>query len=210
MLPYTIEPSVNESFLLKEKNIYGKLSDYLPILFIVNTLLVISIFAANIIIDHKKGRDIMLLTKQYSYGKILLSKFAYTGIVLLISTFYLLVSLLISMYLQGHNPEFIYTFYQNGKILTYSLVTIWFMNSVMYFLLGLISISVFYLIASFSKSMLFSLGLSFLTTIIPIILSLTVFKVNYENIFYIDFMLLIISILFLILSCIIFQRSWSK
>ena len=209
-LLYTIEPSVNESFLFKEKNIYGKLLDYLPILFIVNTLLVVSIFAANIIIDHKKGRDMMLLTKQYSYSKIMISKFIYTGTILLITTFYLLVSLLISMYLQGHNPEFIYTFYQNGKIITYSLIIVWFMNSVMYFLLGLISISVFYLIASLSKSMLFSLGLSFIMTIIPIILSLTLFKVSYEIIFYIDFMLFIIGALFLLLSCIVFQRSWSK
>src|SRR5699024_8417095 len=40
-----IEPSVNESFLYNEKNVYGKLLDYLPILFIINTLLVIGAFA---------------------------------------------------------------------------------------------------------------------------------------------------------------------
>lgn len=205
-----IEPSVNESFLYNEKNVYGKLLDYLPILFIINTLLVIGAFAANTIIDHKKGRDTVLLTKSYSRSKIMASKLLYTGMILLVTTFYLLVSLLASMYLQGYNPEFIYTFYQNGGVVTYNLITVWAMNAVMYFLLGLISISVFYLIASLSKSMFLSLLLSLLVTVIPTILSLTVFKVLFHNIFYIDLVLLVVGVLLLILSCIVFQRSWSK
>lgn len=205
-----IEPSVNESFLHNEKNVYGKLLDYLPILFIINTLLVIGAFAANTIIDHKKGRDTVLLAKQYSRSKIMASKLAYTGMILLVTTFYLLVSLLASMYLQGYNPEFIYTFYQNGSVVTYNLITVWATNAVMYFLLGLISISVFYLIASLSKSMFLSLLLSLFVTVIPTILSLTIFKVTFDNIFYIDLVLLVIGTLLLILSCIVFQRSWSK
>ena len=84
------------------------------------------------------------------------------------------------------------------------------MNAVMYFLLGLISISVFYLIVSLSKSMFLSLLLSLLVTVIPAILSLTVFKVTFDNIFYIDLVLLVVGVLLLILSCIVFQRSWSK
>ena len=113
----------------------------------------------------------------------MVSKLAYTGMILLVTTFYLLVSLLASMYLQGYNPEFIYTFYQNGSVVTYNLITVWAMNAVMYFLLGLISISVFYLIASLSKSMFLSLLLSLFVTVIPTILSLTVFKVTFDNIF---------------------------
>ena len=138
------------------------------------------------------------------------SKLVYTGMILLVTTFYLLVSLLASMYLQGYNPEFIYTFYQNGGVVTYNLITVWAMNAVMYFLLGLISISVFYLIASLSKSMFLSLLLSLLVTVIPTILSLTVFKVLFHNIFYTDLVLLVVGVLLLILSCIVFQRSWSK
>lgn len=138
------------------------------------------------------------------------SKLVYTGMILLVTTFYLLVSLLASMYLQGYNPEFIYTFYQNGSVVTYNLITVWAMNAVMYFLLGLISISVFYLVASLSKSMFLSLLLSLFVTVIPTILSLTVFKVTFDNIFYIDLVLLVIGTLLLILSCIVFQRSWSK
>ena len=138
------------------------------------------------------------------------SKLVYTGMILLVTTFYLLVSLLASMYLQEYNPEFIYTFYQNGGVVTYNLITVWAMNAVMYFLLGLISISVFYLIASLSKSMFLSLLLSLLVTVIPTILSLTVFKVLFHNIFYIGLVLLVIGTLLLILSCIVFQRSWSK
>ena len=84
------------------------------------------------------------------------------------------------------------------------------MNAVMYFLLGLISISVFYLIASLSKSMFLSLLLSLLVTVIPTILSFTIFKVLFHNIFYIDLVLLVVGVLLLILSCIVFQRSWSK
>ena len=80
----------------------------------------------------------------------------------------------------------------------------------MYFLLGLISISVFYLIASLSKSMFLSLLLSLFVTVIPTILLLTAFKVTFDNIFYIDLVLLVIGTLLLILSCIVFQRSWSK
>lgn len=205
-----IEPSVNESFLYNEKNVYGKLLDYLPILFIINTLLVIVLFAANTIIDHKKGRDTVLLTKQYSHSKIMASKLVYTGTILLITTFYLLVSLLASMYLQGYNPEFIYTFYQNGGIVTHSLTAVWSMYAVMYFLLGLISISVFYLSASLSKSMVLSLLLSLFVTVMPTILSITASKVGLGNIFYIDLVFLIVCTILLILNCILFQRSWSK
>ncbi len=205
-----IEPSSDESFLYNEKNVYGKLMDYLPILFIINTILVIGAFAADTIVDHKKGRDTILLTKQYSRSKIMASKLIYTGTILLITTFYLLVSLLVSMYLQGYNPEFIYTFYQNGGIVTHSLIVVWSMNAVMYFLLGLVSISVFYLSASLSKSIILSLLLSLLVTVIPTILSLLTVKVSLNNIFYIDLVLLAVCVLLLILSCNVFQRSWSK
>ena len=140
-----IEPSVNESFLYNEKERLRKTTRLFTNLVYNQYVISNWRFAANTIIDHKKGRDTVLLTKSYSRSKIMASKLLYTGMILLVTTFYLLVSLLASMYLQGYNPEFIYTFYQNGGVVTYNLITVWAMNAVMYFLLGLISISVFFI-----------------------------------------------------------------
>ncbi len=190
--------------------IEGIIIDYIPWGMALTFFVFLAFFGWNLVTEHNKGQDRMVLTRQYSYSTILQSKMLYYACIFLILCFYFLIFYMIASMIYHVDLETLYVVTKGNSIITYTYFNYLLENVVrlgMYYCVlieGFVSMSI--LTKSLALSFIGSALLFGIGSLLPIYLVQNVYLGNEV------FVSIGVSILIIILlqlgNTILYKKKW--